>query len=100
MALQFLHQLGQDHGVLAAGDAHGDSVPRLDQLVPLHSGDKGVPDGFAIGLMRLRSQSPAVSVPGTYVLILSYCYSQMAPNFKMDAVIRRSHGRFSQSSSV
>ena len=49
MALQFLHQLGQDHGVLASGDAHGDPVPRLDQLVPLHSGDKGIPDGFAIG---------------------------------------------------
>ena len=49
MALQFLHQLGQDHGVLAAGDAHGDPVPRLDQLVPLHGSDKGIPDGFAIG---------------------------------------------------
>ena len=44
MALQFL-----DHRVLAAGDAHGDPVPRLNQLVPLHGGDKGIPDGFAIG---------------------------------------------------
>ena len=27
MLLQLLHQLGQHHGVLAAGDAHGDPVP-------------------------------------------------------------------------
>ena len=48
--LQLLHQLGQDEGVLPAGDAHGDMVPRGNQLIPLHSGDEGIPQGFSIGL--------------------------------------------------
>ena len=49
VALQFLHQLGQSHGILAAGDAHGDPVAGFDELIPLHCGDKGIPDGFAVG---------------------------------------------------
>ena len=49
MTLKLLHQLGQRHGVLAAGDTDGDLIPRLDQLIPLHCGNKGIPDGFAVG---------------------------------------------------
>ena len=48
--LEFLHQLCQHHGILSAGDAHGNAVSRRDQLVPLHSGDKGVPQALAIRL--------------------------------------------------
>ena len=43
MALELLHQLGQHHGVLAAGDADGDPVPGDDQLIPLDGSNKGVP---------------------------------------------------------
>ena len=40
VALQFLHELGQQHGILAAGDAHGDPVALLNQLMALHSQNK------------------------------------------------------------
>ena len=48
MALEHLHQLGHQHGVLAAGDAHGDLVPGLDQLIVLHRIGELVPDGLAV----------------------------------------------------
>ena len=48
VALEHLHQLGHQHGVLAAGDAHGDLVPGLDQLIVLHRIGELVPDGLAV----------------------------------------------------
>ena len=48
--LQLLHQLCQHHGVLSAGNADGNTVSRRNQLIPLYSGDKGVPKLFAVGL--------------------------------------------------
>ena len=43
VALQLLQQLGHQHGILAAGNADGNLVPRLDQLVPLDGNDEGRP---------------------------------------------------------
>ena len=43
VALQFLQELGHKHRILAAGDADGDLVPGLDQLVPLDGHDEGRP---------------------------------------------------------
>ena len=34
--LQLLHQLRHQHGVLATGDAHGDFIPCLNQLIALY----------------------------------------------------------------
>ena len=48
VALELLHQLGQDHGVLAAGDADRDAVLRLHQLIALDGGDEGVPELLAV----------------------------------------------------
>ena len=48
--LELLHQLGQDEGVLPAGDADGDLVPRGNQLIPLDRGDEGIPQGFPVSL--------------------------------------------------
>ena len=46
VALQFLQQLCHQHGILAAGDADGDLVPCLDQLVPFDGHDKRRPQLF------------------------------------------------------
>ena len=43
VTLQFLQELGHKHRILAAGDADGDLVPGLDQLVPLDGHDEGRP---------------------------------------------------------
>ena len=43
VALQFLQELGHKHRILAAGDADGDLVPGLDQLVPLDGHNEGRP---------------------------------------------------------
>lgn len=48
--LQQLHQLGEQHRILAAGDAHGDAVARFDQLVALDGGDERVPQLLAKAL--------------------------------------------------
>ena len=45
--LEQLHQLGHQHGILAAGDAHGNLVARLDQLILSNRQCKRVPDGLA-----------------------------------------------------
>ena len=45
--LEQLHQLGHQHGILAAGDAHGNLVARLNQLVLPDGQRKRVPDGLA-----------------------------------------------------
>mgnify|MGYP006926290105 CR=1 FL=1 len=49
MALELLHQLGQNHGVLPAGNTYGDPVSGTNQLVSLYRRDKGVPERLAIG---------------------------------------------------
>ena len=46
VALQFLQQLCHQHGILAAGDADGNLVPCLDQLVPFDGHDKRRPQLF------------------------------------------------------
>ena len=46
--LQFLHEFGHEHGVLAAGDAHGDAVALLNQVVVLDGVDEGAPQLFAV----------------------------------------------------
>ena len=43
VALQFLQELGHKHRILAAGDADGNLVPGLDQLVPFDGHDEGRP---------------------------------------------------------
>ena len=43
VALQLLHELGHQHGVLAAGNAHGNAVTGLHQLVALDRHDEGGP---------------------------------------------------------
>ena len=48
--LQLLHQLGHQHGVLAARDADGDLVPGLDELVALDRHDEGGPQLLAVFL--------------------------------------------------
>ena len=45
--LEQLHQLGHQHGILAAGDAHGNLVARLNQLILTDRQCKRVPDGLA-----------------------------------------------------
>ena len=47
VALQLLQQLGHQHGILAAGNADGNLVPCLDQLVPLDGNDEGRPQLLA-----------------------------------------------------
>ena len=46
--LQFLHELCHQHGVLAAGDADGDLVACLDELIPFDGYDEGGPKLFAV----------------------------------------------------
>ena len=46
--LQLLHELCQQHGVLAAGDAHGNPVTGLDHFVSLHRLDKRIPQHLAV----------------------------------------------------
>ena len=41
---QLLHELGQQHGILSAGDADGDPVAGLDQPILLDSENEGVPE--------------------------------------------------------
>ena len=48
VALQFLHQLCHQHGILAARNADGNFVPRLDQLVPFDRHNKGRPQLLAV----------------------------------------------------
>ena len=48
VALQLLHELCHQHGVLAAGNAHGDAVALLHQLVALDRHDKGRPKLLAV----------------------------------------------------
>ena len=45
--LEQLHQLCHQHGILAAGDAHGNLVARLNQLILSNRQCKRVPDGLA-----------------------------------------------------
>ena len=54
VALQFLHTLGQQHGILPAGDAHGDSVAVVDEPVVLQRRQKRPPDALSI-LLRQRA---------------------------------------------
>ena len=44
--LEQLHQLGHQHGILAAGDAHGNLVARLNQLILSNRQCKRIPDGL------------------------------------------------------
>ena len=48
VALQLLHELGHQHGVLAAGNAHGNAVTGLHQLVALDRHDEGGPQLLAV----------------------------------------------------
>ena len=48
VALQLLHELCHQHGVLAAGDTHGNAVTCLHQLVALHGHDKRRPQFLAV----------------------------------------------------
>ena len=48
VALQLLHELCHEHGVLAAGNAHGNAVAGLHQLVALHRHDEGCPQLLAV----------------------------------------------------
>ena len=43
VTLKLLHQLRQQHGILAAGDADRDFIPLLNQLIPLDGHDEGRP---------------------------------------------------------
>ena len=45
--LEQLHQLGHQHGILAARNAHGNLVARLNQLILSNRQCKRVPDGLA-----------------------------------------------------
>ena len=45
--LEQLHQLCHQHRILAAGDAHGDPVARLDELILPDGQRERVPDGLA-----------------------------------------------------
>ena len=45
--LKQLHQLCHQHGILAAGDAHGNLVARLNQLILTDRQCKRIPDGLA-----------------------------------------------------
>ena len=48
MLLQFLHELCHQHGVFAAGDADGDPVACLDELIPFDGYDEGGPKLFSV----------------------------------------------------
>lgn len=48
VTLKLLHQLRQQHGILSAGDADRDFIPLLNQLIPLDSEDKRLPNLLAI----------------------------------------------------
>ena len=48
VALQFLQELGHQHGVFAAGDAHGDAVAGLHQFIALDRHDEGRPQFLAV----------------------------------------------------
>ena len=52
--LDLLHELGQKHGILAAGDTDGDPVTILNELIIPDGSGKGTPDGFP----ELFDQSP------------------------------------------
>ena len=41
--VKLLHELRQEYGVLAPRDAHGNPVPRLNELVALHRVGEGLP---------------------------------------------------------
>ena len=45
--LEQLHQLGHQHGVLAARNTHGDPVARLNELILTDGQSKRVPDGLS-----------------------------------------------------
>ena len=47
MLLDLLHELGEKHGIFAAGDTDGDPVSVLDQLVVPDGFGERPPDGFA-----------------------------------------------------
>ena len=49
--LQQLQELGHEHGVLAAGDAHRDPVAGGDEFVLLDGGDERRPEPLVIGLL-------------------------------------------------
>ena len=46
MPLKHLQELGIQKGVFPAGDAGGDLVPRLDQLILFHGVDERPPQAF------------------------------------------------------
>ena len=48
VALQLLHELCHQHRVLAAGDAHGDLVARLNEFIFFHRIDKRLPQLVAV----------------------------------------------------
>ena len=43
-----LHRGRDRHGILSAGNAHGNLIARRDQFIPLHRGDKGIPQCLAV----------------------------------------------------
>ena len=49
--LQQLQELGHEHGVLAAGDAHRDPVAGGDEVILLDGGDERRPEPLVIGLL-------------------------------------------------
>ena len=72
VALQFLHELGQQHGILAAGDAHGDPVALLNQLVALHSQNKRLPKLLAI-CGQDAPLHPLIEFKFAFHLVVSSC---------------------------
>ena len=48
VALDFLHEFCHEHGILAAGDAHGDPVACFDEAVTVDCVDKRMPQDFPV----------------------------------------------------
>ena len=44
-----LHQLCEQHAVLAAGNTHGNLISLAEQFILLDCADKGIPDRIAVG---------------------------------------------------
>ena len=56
--LQQLHTLGQQHRVLAAGDAHGHAVTIAQHAVIAQAPDKFVPDGLSVFFLDAQLRAP------------------------------------------
>ena len=48
VAMELLHELCQQHGVLSAGDTHRDAVAGGDEFIALYRRNEGVPEGLAV----------------------------------------------------